>query len=121
MRRPISEPLARRSLEAYIPLLAVVAAQDTLFMMRNHPAPSGGREREQRDKPDERNKRDKPNEPDQPDKLLCLQIVELVDEPLELGHGVAALVDGDLLIDGEGHGFDGGAHLVNGVLIGRGP
>ena len=46
--------------------------------------------------------------------------MELVNEPLELGHGVAALVGGDLLIDGEGHGFDGGAHLVNGVLIGLG-
>lgn len=46
--------------------------------------------------------------------------MELVDEPLEFCHGVAALVGGDLLIDGEGHGFDGGAHLVNGVLIGLG-
>ena len=46
--------------------------------------------------------------------------MQLVDEPLELGHGVAALVGGDLLIDGEGHGFDGGAHLANGVLIGWG-
>ncbi len=41
MRRPISEHLARRSLEAHTPLLAIVAAQDTLFMMRNHPTPSG--------------------------------------------------------------------------------
>jgi len=46
--------------------------------------------------------------------------MQLIDEPLELGHGVAALVGGDLLIDGDGHGFDGGAHLVNGLLIGRG-
>ena len=54
------------------------------------------------------------------EKLFPLQVVELVDEPLEFGHCVAALVDGDLLVDGDGHGFDGGAHLVNGVLIGRG-
>ncbi len=33
---------------------------------------------------------------------------------------MAALVGGDLLIDGEGHGFDGGARLANGVLIGWG-
>jgi hypothetical protein len=46
--------------------------------------------------------------------------VELVDEPLELGHGVVALVGSDLLIYGEAHGFDSGAHLVNGVLIGLG-
>jgi hypothetical protein len=45
--------------------------------------------------------------------------VELIDEALELGHGVVALVGGDLLIDGESHGFDGGAHLADGVLIGR--
>ena len=51
-------------------------------------------------------------------RLFGLQVVELLDEPLELGHGVVALVGSDLLIDGEGHGFDGGAHLVNGVLIG---
>jgi hypothetical protein len=70
---------------------------------------------------------DKPNKPDQPDeperresRLFPLQVMQLVDEALELGHGVAALVGGDLLIDGEGHGFDGGAHLVNGVLIGWG-
>ena len=53
-------------------------------------------------------------------RLFRLQVVELIDEPLELGYGVAALVDGDLLIDGEGHGFDGGAHLANCVLIGLG-
>ncbi len=46
--------------------------------------------------------------------------MQLIDEPLELRYGVAALVGGDLLIDGEGHGFDGGAHLANGVLIGLG-
>ena len=46
--------------------------------------------------------------------------MELVDEPLELGDGVVALVGSDLLVDGEGHGFDSGAHLVNGVLIGLG-
>ena len=44
-----------------------------------------------------------------------MQAVELIDEPLELGHGVVALVGGDLLIDGESHGFDGGAHLADGV------
>ena len=54
------------------------------------------------------------------ERLFPLQPVQLVDEPLELGYGVAALVGGDLLIDGEDHGFDGGAHLVNGLLIGRG-
>ena len=46
--------------------------------------------------------------------------MELVDEPLELGHGVVALVGGEVLVDGEGHGFDGGAHLADGVLIGLG-
>ncbi|TKS61887.1 MAG: hypothetical protein EWM72_00012 [Nitrospira sp.] len=46
--------------------------------------------------------------------------MELVDEPLELGHGVVALVGGEALVDGEGHGFDGGAHLADGVLIGLG-
>lgn len=53
-------------------------------------------------------------------RLLDLQVVELIDEALELGHGVVALVGGDLLIDGESHGFDGGAHLANCVLIGLG-
>jgi len=52
--------------------------------------------------------------------LLDLQVVELIDEALELGHGVAALVGGDLLIDGESHSFDGSAHLADGVLIGLG-
>ena len=52
--------------------------------------------------------------------LLGLQVVELIDEPLELGHGVVALVGGDSLIDGEGHGLDCGAHLADGVLIGLG-
>ncbi len=52
--------------------------------------------------------------------LLDLQVVELIDEALELGHGVAALVGGDLLIDGENHSFDGSAHLADGVLIGLG-
>ena len=45
--------------------------------------------------------------------------MELIDEALELGHGVVALVGGDLLIDGESHGFDGGAHLADGVSIVR--
>ena len=49
-----------------------------------------------------------------------MQVVELIDEALELGHGVVALVGGDLLIDGESHGFDGVAHLTDGVLIGLG-
>ena len=71
-------------------------------------------------RPGQRDKPNRPDQPDRPDKLFPLQIAELVDESLELGYGVAALVGGDLLIDGEGHGFDGGAHLVNGVLIGRG-
>ena len=53
-------------------------------------------------------------------RLLDLQVVELIDEALELGHSVVALVGGDLLIDGESHGFDGGAHLANCVLIGLG-
>ena len=52
--------------------------------------------------------------------LLSLQLVELIDEALELGHGVVALVSGNLLIDDESHGFDGGAHLADGVLIGLG-
>ena len=52
--------------------------------------------------------------------LLDLQVVELINEALELGHGMAPLVGGDLLIDGESHGFDGGAHLADGVLIGLG-
>jgi hypothetical protein len=46
-----------------------------------------------------------------------VQVVELVNEPLELGHGVVALVGGDSLIDGKGHRLDGGAHLADGVLI----
>ena len=50
-------------------------------------------------------------------RLLGLQVVELLDEPLELGHGVVALVGGKSLIDGEGHGLDCGAHLADGVLI----
>ncbi len=53
-------------------------------------------------------------------RLLHLQVVELIDEALDLGHGVVALVGRDLLIDGEGHGFDRGAHLADGVLIGLG-
>jgi len=50
-----------------------------------------------------------------------VQVVELVNEPLELGHGVVALVGGDSLIDGEGDdqlpgdgmgcGLDGGKDL----------
>ena len=43
--------------------------------------------------------------------------MELINEPLELGHGVVALVGGESLIDGEGHGLDCGAHLADGVLI----
>ena len=39
-------------------------------------------------------------------RLLGLQVVELIDEPLELGHGMVALVEGELLINGEGHGPD---------------
>jgi hypothetical protein len=39
---------------------------------------------------------DKPNKPKRPNKLFPLQPVELVDEPLELGYGVAALAGGDL-------------------------
>ena len=62
---------------------------------------------------------EKPNKPNEPNKLSGMQLVELVDESLELGRCVAALVGGDLLIDGDGHGCDGGAHLVNSVLIGR--
>ena len=50
-------------------------------------------------------------------RLLGLQVVELIDELLELGHGVAALVGGESLIDGEGHGLDCGAHLADSVLI----
>lgn len=46
-----------------------------------------------------------------------MQVVELVNEPLELGHGVVALVGGESLIDGEGHGLDCGAHLADGLLI----
>lgn len=52
--------------------------------------------------------------------LLDAQVMKLVNEPLELGHGVVALVGGDSLIDGEGHGLDGGAHLPERVLIGLG-
>jgi len=36
VRSQISERLARRSLAAYTPLLAVVAAKDTLFVVGNH-------------------------------------------------------------------------------------
>ena len=50
-------------------------------------------------------------------RLLGLQVVELIDEPLELGHGVVALVGGESLINGEGHGLDCGAHLADSVLI----
>ena len=53
-------------------------------------------------------------------RLLGLQVVELVDELLELGHGVVALVGAESLIDGESHGLDCGAHLAVGVLIGLG-
>ena len=49
-----------------------------------------------------------------------MQVVELVNEPLELGDGVVALVGGGSLIDGESHGLDCGAHLADGVLIRRG-
>jgi hypothetical protein len=63
-------------------------------------------------------KPNKPDQPDRPDRLFGLQVVELVDEPLELGDGVAALGDGDLLIDGKGHRFDSIAHLSDDVLIG---
>ena len=53
-------------------------------------------------------------------RLLGLQVVELLDELLELGHGVVALVGAESLIDGEGHDLDCGAHLAVGVLIGLG-
>ena len=43
--------------------------------------------------------------------------MELIDEALELGHGVVALVGGESLIDGEGHGLDCGAHLTDCVSI----
>jgi hypothetical protein len=53
-------------------------------------------------------------------RLLDVQVVKLVNEPLELSHGMVALVDAESLIDGEGHGLDRGAHLAVGVLIGLG-
>jgi len=53
-------------------------------------------------------------------RLLGLQVVELLNEPLELGHSATALAWSESLIDGEGHGFDGGAHLADAVLIGLG-
>lgn len=53
-------------------------------------------------------------------RLLGLQVVKLVDEALKLRDGMVALVAGEALIDGEGHRFDGGAHLADGVLIGLG-
>lgn len=43
--------------------------------------------------------------------------MKLIDEALELSHGVVALVGGESLIDGEGHGLDCGAHLADCVLI----
>jgi hypothetical protein len=46
--------------------------------------------------------------------------VKLVREPLKLGHGVAALVGGESLINGKDHGLDCRAHLADGVLIGLG-
>jgi hypothetical protein len=50
-------------------------------------------------------------------RLFGLQVVELLDETLELGYDVVALVGGESLIDGEGHGLDCGAHLADGDLI----
>jgi hypothetical protein len=70
-----------------------------------------------------RNRQDKPERHPSDEsrgRLLGLQVVELVDELLELGHGVVALVGAESLIDGEGHGLDCGAHLAVGVLIGLG-
>ena len=52
-------------------------------------------------------------------RLFHLQVMELIDEPLELGHDMVALVEGESLIDGEGHGPDCVAHLADGVSIVR--
>ena len=73
---------------------------------------------------DQRHQIDQMNQKNQRDescgRLLGLQVVELLNEPLELGHSVAALVGSESLIDGEGHGFDCGAHLADAILIGPG-
>src|SRR5215468_1280544 len=53
-------------------------------------------------------------------RLVDVQIVELVNEPLKFSHGVLAMAGGESLIDGEGHGLDCGAHLADGVLISLG-
>ena len=52
--------------------------------------------------------------------LFGLEVVELVDQTLKLGEGVAALLGSDALIDREGHSLDGGAHLADGILKGWG-
>jgi len=52
-------------------------------------------------------------------KLACLEVVHLVDEPLEFRDGVAALHGSDMLVDGQSHGLGGIAHLAKSVLIGR--
>ncbi len=51
-------------------------------------------------------------------KLACLEVVHLVDEPLECRDGVAALLGSQLLIDGQSHGLGGIAHLAKSLLIG---
>ncbi len=66
---------------------------------------------------------DGPRESDKPERrgrLLGLQAVELIDEPLELGYGMVALVEGESLIDSKGHGPDCDAHLADGVSIALG-
>ena len=50
--------------------------------------------------------------------LACLEIVDLVDEQLEFRNGVAALLGSDMLVDGQGHGLGGIAHLAKSLLIG---
>ena len=52
--------------------------------------------------------------------LPRLEVMHLVDETLEFGDGVAALVGSHALVDGQGHGFSILAHVADRALIGLG-
>ena len=47
-----------------------------------------------------------------------MEVVYLVDEALEFGDGVAALVGSHTLVDGQDHSLGILAHVADGVLIG---
>src|SRR6185437_12098050 len=56
--------------------------------------------------------------PNKAGSLPSLEVMDLINKPLEFGNGVPALFGSHPLIDGQGHGLGILAYLADGVLIG---